>query len=61
MANSVGWKNNQDTSESTQMAFERVLLQLNSQGKFSLSTFEGDNLYGFHEQILSTPSASTKD
>ena len=53
MVNSAGGENNLETLESTQMALERVLQQLNSQGEFSLSIFEGDNPYGFHKQILS--------
>ena len=55
------WENNLGTSEYTQMALERVLQQLNSQGEFSLSISEDDNPYGFHEQIFSTAIASTKE
>ena len=49
------------TSESTQIALKRVLQQLNSQGLFDISILEGDNPYGFHEQILPTPTATTTD
>ena len=60
MINSAGGENNLGTSESTQMALERVLQQLNSQGLFGISISEGDNPYCFQEQIISTPTASTK-
>ena len=43
------------------MALERVLQQLNSQGQFDISISEGDNPYGFHKQILTTPIASIKE
>ena len=49
MINSVGGENNLGTSESTQMALERVLQQLNSQGLFGISILEGDNPYCFQE------------
>ena len=49
------------TSEPTQMALERVLQQLNYQGQFDTSISEGNNPYGFHEQILTTPTVSIKE
>ena len=49
MINSAGGENNLGTSEFTQMALERVLQQLNSQGLFGISISEGDNPYGFQE------------
>ena len=49
------------TLESTQIALERVLQQLNSQGLFDISISESDNPYGFHEQIIPTPTATTTD
>ena len=55
MVNTAGGENNLGTSESTQMALERVLQQLNSQGKFNMSISEGDNPYGFDKQIIPTP------
>ena len=47
------------TSESTQIALERVLQQLNSQGLFDISISESDNPYGFHEQIIPTTTTTT--
>ena len=49
------------TSESTQIALERVLQQLNLQGLFDISISESDNPYGFHEQIIPTPTTTTTD
>ena len=34
---------------------------MNSQGLFGISILEGDNPYGFQEQIIPTPTASTKE
>ena len=59
--NSFGREKNLRTSESTQIALERVLQQLNSQGLFDISILECDNPYGFHEQIVPTPTATTTD
>ena len=49
------------TSESTQIALERVLQQLNSQGLFDISILESDNPYDFHEHIIPTPTTTTTD
>ena len=38
-----------------------MLQQLNSQGLFDTSISESDNPYGFHEQVIPTPSATTTD
>ena len=59
MVNTADGENNLGTSESTQMALKRVLQQLNLQEKFNLSISEGDNPYGFDEQIIPTPIATT--
>ena len=61
MINCAGGEENLRTLESTQIALERVLQQLNSQGLFDITILEGDNPYSFHEQIIPTPTATTKD
>ena len=55
-----GGENNLETSECTEMALERVLQQLNSQGLFGISILEADNLYGFHDQLIPTPTATPR-
>ena len=59
MINSAGGEENLRTSESTQIALDRVLQQLNSQGLFDISISESDNPYGFHEHIIPTPTTTT--
>ena len=38
-----------------------MLQQLNLQGLFDTSISESDNPYGFHEQVIPTPTATTTD
>ena len=59
MGNSSVGTNNLVTSESTQMALERVLQQLNCQGQFDISISKGYP-YGFHEHILTIPIVNIK-